>query len=677
MIVTFYSYKGGVGRSMALANIACLLAEDREHPQRVLVWDFDLEAPGLHRLFPAPEPIRHGFVDLAFEYASSGEMPDISEYVYHSELERVDVLPAGRVDDAYCRKLERIDWLGFFGKEPSERGEFFDALTAWMDSEPQKYDYVLVDSRTGLNDVAGICTQVIPDIVLFIFRLTDQNLDGIEHLVPAVRTQLRIRGRDEVKVLPVASVVLSQSSKEIAAKRKRAEAIFGRKDKELDYIRFDADLVAGERLFCRDDVKSSMWPVPPIVDDYARLCKSLRQMNSDDTRTAARRLHRVMGLEDYAAARELLDMLLRRRPKTQETWMALRWLCAEKKDEMDFADRLAEDIYEEEPENPFALEWMASKLATEAKSCEDEKLREAYAYLERAVGVEPELPSLYREIADVASAIGDLERATEALEHVRKLWRHNAQVPVDVAHLYIRRGQLYFVKALEALGKEEPEPDEKLPVYLWAFLGDSQKAERAFQGWSEESPRCHGDPEFVHLVNAHRMLLEGHRDQAMTLANGRLAAIEKKAHEGTINNWAEFFVCAEDFARARELSPVEESKTDKQPDSCVLRLLVDYFDAKEGSNEADVLQQWGDRSWDFTELLFFRERVMRSGDAPYGNRLGIIERLIRKSALGAQSTRSQSVFWRRATARGRRFGGGRRLVVTHGPPRIQVDIHDT
>jgi MinD-like ATPase involved in chromosome partitioning or flagellar assembly len=47
-IVTFYSYKGGSGRSMALANVAWILAT---HGKRVLAIDWDLEAPGLHRYF--------------------------------------------------------------------------------------------------------------------------------------------------------------------------------------------------------------------------------------------------------------------------------------------------------------------------------------------------------------------------------------------------------------------------------------------------------------------------------------------------------------------------------------------------------------------------------------------------------------------------------------------------
>src|SRR5438105_13541357 len=51
-ILTFYSFKGGVGRTMSLANVATLLAQRR---RRVLAIDFDLEAPGLHRYFLNPE----------------------------------------------------------------------------------------------------------------------------------------------------------------------------------------------------------------------------------------------------------------------------------------------------------------------------------------------------------------------------------------------------------------------------------------------------------------------------------------------------------------------------------------------------------------------------------------------------------------------------------------------
>ena len=51
-VITFYSYKGGTGRSMSLANVACLIADRIGDAGRILLVDWDLEAPGLHRFFP-------------------------------------------------------------------------------------------------------------------------------------------------------------------------------------------------------------------------------------------------------------------------------------------------------------------------------------------------------------------------------------------------------------------------------------------------------------------------------------------------------------------------------------------------------------------------------------------------------------------------------------------------
>ena len=53
LVCTFYSYKGGVGRSMALANVGAVLAKAGH---KVLLVDWDLEAPGVHRYF-------HPFLD--------------------------------------------------------------------------------------------------------------------------------------------------------------------------------------------------------------------------------------------------------------------------------------------------------------------------------------------------------------------------------------------------------------------------------------------------------------------------------------------------------------------------------------------------------------------------------------------------------------------------------------
>jgi AAA domain len=72
-IVTFYSYKGGTGRSMALANVAWLLASSGK---RVLTIDWDLEAPGLHRYFEPFLPDKTleqstGVIDFVRDFATA------------------------------------------------------------------------------------------------------------------------------------------------------------------------------------------------------------------------------------------------------------------------------------------------------------------------------------------------------------------------------------------------------------------------------------------------------------------------------------------------------------------------------------------------------------------------------------------------------------------------------
>ncbi|MBF0370249.1 MAG: hypothetical protein HQL52_12420, partial [Magnetococcales bacterium] len=61
LITTFYNFKGGVGCSLLLANVAAALAGKR----KVLIWDLDVEAPGLHHLAaltPNPKP-ESGFLE--------------------------------------------------------------------------------------------------------------------------------------------------------------------------------------------------------------------------------------------------------------------------------------------------------------------------------------------------------------------------------------------------------------------------------------------------------------------------------------------------------------------------------------------------------------------------------------------------------------------------------------
>ena len=174
-IVTFYSYKGGVGRSMAIANIAVLLAKPG---LRVLVVDWDLEAPGLERYFSyfKAEPCGDGLLNLLMKKQQKSDT-NFENKVWRiaGEIEgkafSLSFLPSGKETDTdYVAKLERFDWKDYFAKGG---GDYIESLReTWR----MTYDVTLIDSRTGLSDSGGVCTIQLPDIVVAMFTANYQSL---------------------------------------------------------------------------------------------------------------------------------------------------------------------------------------------------------------------------------------------------------------------------------------------------------------------------------------------------------------------------------------------------------------------------------------------------------------------------------------------------------------------
>src|SRR5256885_2452169 len=134
---------------MALANVAVQLAQTG---RRVLVVDFDLEAPGLDTLhLPRPGAAKPGVVEYVCQYVQSGEAPDVSDYVYEVEGlgdsgGRLWVMPAGRGDASYSHRLCQIDWASLYAEHDGFL-LFEDLKEQWRDRFTP--DYVLIDSRTG------------------------------------------------------------------------------------------------------------------------------------------------------------------------------------------------------------------------------------------------------------------------------------------------------------------------------------------------------------------------------------------------------------------------------------------------------------------------------------------------------------------------------------------------
>ena len=112
-IITFYSYKGGTGRTMALANVAWILAANG---QRVLAVDWDLESPGLHRYFHPflrDKQLRRprGVIDMVRDYAAAAMAPASDRDRLDWIAEHADVLHArGVAGLAVPRRAAAVDF---------------------------------------------------------------------------------------------------------------------------------------------------------------------------------------------------------------------------------------------------------------------------------------------------------------------------------------------------------------------------------------------------------------------------------------------------------------------------------------------------------------------------------------------------------------------------------------
>ena len=177
-IHTFYSYKGGVGRTLCLANVATLLAR---WGWNVLCIDMDLEAPGLAKYF-APllgrKEITGGVVDWltdVWEGQNVDSWRDRVIPIEDSSLSgKLSLLPAGNpTDHNYLSKVQALDWTALY-----QRRNMGQLLEDFKTTVREDYDIVLIDSRTGVSDSGGICTIQLPDTITFFFTPNEQSLYG-------------------------------------------------------------------------------------------------------------------------------------------------------------------------------------------------------------------------------------------------------------------------------------------------------------------------------------------------------------------------------------------------------------------------------------------------------------------------------------------------------------------
>jgi cytochrome c-type biogenesis protein CcmH/NrfG len=338
-VFTFYSYKGGVGRSLAVMNVAYTLAGWGRH---VLMVDMDLEAPGissfLERSKELAEPESAHPKDIltllgeAAKAVRNGGAPDemacslppLSNYIRAVAQEKLATLRPqlgllGRLDvlgtDVSRDYNARLAQLALKDLPQGELVALSRVLHQYLkaqvfphrplgveDFEPPiqtPYDYVLVDSRTGFTEIGGLCVGPLADRLVVITGLNDQNVSGTLSFLREAGIQPEPRSQNESpwddadpvgvgvpespSLGPKPTIVVASPvpAGEIAYKRQRLselEKLLGIRPASLSY---HPQMALMESVFVRD------FPEEYLAQEYKGLATRLMMQVADDPQRLA------------------------------------------------------------------------------------------------------------------------------------------------------------------------------------------------------------------------------------------------------------------------------------------------------------------------------------------------------------------------------------------------------
>lgn len=200
-VISFYSFKGGSGRTTTLASTAINLSR---MGKKVVIVDFDLEAPGAGSIFFPSETIAYGTIDYLLEKPIQKDKWPLrmhiqvvtDQSILGDEGKPISVVPAGRVDKSYLEKLARLDFQGITenGMEDTIK-ELLIELNAI-----DRPDFILVDSRAGFHDIGGMALTRMAHTAVLFGTHSEQTWAGLSF---AVRKAANLPGEEAMPIIMV------------------------------------------------------------------------------------------------------------------------------------------------------------------------------------------------------------------------------------------------------------------------------------------------------------------------------------------------------------------------------------------------------------------------------------------------------------------------------------------
>jgi len=195
-VITFYSYKGGLGRSTALACYATYIAQHKK--SKVFIIDCDFEAPGFTNFFldkPYFPNNYNGFIEYINDKEFFNTQISLNKYIWEVSKDytgegEIRIMPAGNLDDSEYKD----SWLEF------DRQHYIEGL-ARLDINSSNYiiskfrdlineiynqykpDTILIDSRTGFTDIFGLTAVGLSNLAVGFFGNSVQNKPGLHFFI--------------------------------------------------------------------------------------------------------------------------------------------------------------------------------------------------------------------------------------------------------------------------------------------------------------------------------------------------------------------------------------------------------------------------------------------------------------------------------------------------------------
>lgn len=353
-VVSFYSYKGGVGRTLALMNVATELARDGK---RVLIADFDLEAPG-YPSYPGFQcsSANPGLLEYVSTYLADNRAPSIEPYLVQCEIgdNPIWLMPGGKQNDASAR-LAGIDWEHLYAHRHGFL-LFEDIKAQWA---ALKFDYVLIDCRTGHTDIGSICTRQLPDAVAVFFMPDPQNLGGLASIVANIRDEARAPREKEIALHFCPSNVQDLDDEDDLLLESLAKAAQG-----LRYTATDAVLIPhyNSLEFLKLEPFVLRRPRSKLSRAYQALKRKIASHNTDDRDGAVAWLERAF--EDQRNSNLTPDPILLTKIKGDHGKDAeVAWLMAQ--------------VCDQSGDEKSALEWLTIAIDGKCREIEHALMRRA------------------------------------------------------------------------------------------------------------------------------------------------------------------------------------------------------------------------------------------------------------------------------------------------------------